>query len=430
MVISVADARGEKAPRGFFNPVRWLGSFLPEERLSRGFWVFFTAAFFFDLGFGLYFFLFNLFLANSHFNERFLGLVTGALTLGNVAGTIPIGLAVRRYGLRPVLLFGFVAAPCVGILRALELWAPAQVGLAFLLGVALSCWPVCFAPTVARLTTEKNRIPAFSIVFATGIGTGTLAGLAGGYLPGVFSGTGGEKHLAEGIRLVLLLACGIVMLGIWSILKLQVSPANETGKPRIRVFHPFLYRFLPAFALWSMVTGSFMPFAAVFLQQQLGIPMRHVGLIYSGSQLTQVAAVLLAPILYRRCGMITGIMCAQIATGVAVFALGQARGASSEVAFYLGYTGAQFMSGPGLYSLLMAKVPDAERSTASAVQNIASALCQAASAAVTGSCLVRYGYSAVLSGNALVAVGASLLLFVLLGSRGKAEAPVQQMSEA
>jgi MFS family permease len=420
MVISVADAHSESAPRRLLKPMRWLGSFLPEEKLSLGFWIFFAAAFFFDLGFGLYFFLFNLFLANSHFNEKFLGLATGAFTLGSVAGTIPIGLAVRRWGLRPVLLFGFVATPCIGILRALILWAPAQIGLSFLCGVALSCWPVCFAPTVARLTSEKNRVSAFSIVFATGIGTGTLAGLAGGYLPGMLAGTGGEKHLAEGIRVVLLVACGIVMLGIWPILKLQVIPASETDKPRIRLFHPFLYRFLPAFALWSVVTGSFMPFAAVFLQQQLGIPMRHVGLIFSGSQLTQVAAVLLAPILYRRFGTITGIMCAQIATGVAVFALGHAHGTSTAVAFYLGYTGAQFMSGPGLYSLLMTRVPDAERSTASAVQNMASALCQAASAAVTGSCLVRYGYPAVLSGNALVAVAASLLLFVLLGTRREA----------
>lgn len=409
------DTRNENPPRRLLMSVRWLGSFLPEDRLSRGFWIFFIAAFFFDLGFGLYFFLFNLFLANSHFNESFLGLATGAFTLGNVVGTIPIGLAARRWGLRPVLLFGFIAAPSIGILRAMILWAPAQIGLSFLMGVAMSCWPVCFAPTVARLTTEKNRVSAFSIVFATGIGTGALAGLMGGYLPGMLAGAGAEKHLAEGIRFVLLAACGIVMLGIWSILKLQIEPNSEAVKPRIRFFHPFLYRFLPAFALWSVVTGSFMPFAAVYLQQQLGISMRHVGLIFSGSQLAQVAAVLLAPILYRRRGTIAGIIFAQIATGVAVFALGHAHGTPIAVAFYLVYTGAQFMSGPGLYTLLMSKVPDEERSTASSVQNMAGALCQAGSAAVTGTCLVRYGYTDVLSGNALVAVAAALLLFALLG---------------
>jgi predicted MFS family arabinose efflux permease len=207
------------------------------------------------------------------------------------------------------------------------------------------------------------------------------------------------------------------MLGILSILKLQLNVTEANGPRRIRIFHPFLYRFLPTFALWSVVTGSFIPFAAVFLQQQLGLSMRHVGLVFSASQLTQFAAVLLAPLLYRRWGTITGIMYTQIATGVAVFALGHLHGTSTAVALYLGYMGAQFMSSPGLYSLLMARIPDAERSTASAVQNVTSALCQAASAAVTGGCIVRYGYSAVLSGNTFVAFAAALVLFALLGER-------------
>jgi predicted MFS family arabinose efflux permease len=212
------------------------------------------------------------------------------------------------------------------------------------------------------------------------------------------------------------------MLGIGSILKLQVDRAIDGDNQRIRVIHPFLYRFLPAFALWSVVTGSFVPFAAVFLQQHLGIPMRHVGLIFSSSQLAQFAAVLMAPLLYRRLGTITGIMCTQIATGMAVLALGHAHDTSIAVALYLGYTGAQFMSGPGLYSLLMTRVPEAERSTASAAQNMASALCQAASAAITGSCLGRFGYPTVLSGIAVVAFVAAILLFALLGMPRRAEA--------
>jgi len=56
------------------------------EKLSRSFWVFFAVAFFFDFGFSVYFFLFNLYLLDLHFNERAIGLVGGALTLGSVAG--------------------------------------------------------------------------------------------------------------------------------------------------------------------------------------------------------------------------------------------------------------------------------------------------------------------------------------------------------
>jgi predicted MFS family arabinose efflux permease len=147
--------------------------------------------------------------------------------------------------------------------------------------------------------------------------------------------------------------------------------------------------------------------------------IKDVGVIFSGSQLIQFAAVLLAPLLYKRFGTIIGIMCAQIATGVAVFALGRSQTSSMAVFCYLAYTGVQYMSGPGFYSMLMSRLPDGERSKASAVQNITGALSQAAAAAITGSLLVRYGYPTVLSGNAIVAFAAALLLLVLLGSTNR-----------
>ena len=158
--------------------------------------------------------------------------------------------------------------------------------------------------------------------------------------------------------------------------KLRLGPVENIETVRPRLIHPVLLRFLPAFAFWSLVTGSFMPFAAIFLQQHLKMPLRSVGLIFSGSQFAQVFAVLLAPILYRQLGTIAGIMCTQIATGVAVFALGQSQSIPMAVACYLGYTGAQFMSGPGFYSMLMIDSRE-ERSNASAIQNIVGALSQA-----------------------------------------------------
>jgi MFS family permease len=404
---------------------RWIGG-----RFSAAFWVFFMAAFFFDFGFGLFFFLFNLFLANLHYKEDVLGLVTGALTIGSVAGTIPVGMLVRRFGLQRLLLLGFIASPLICILRTLILWMPAQIGLAFLAGITLSTWPVCFSPVVARLTTQVNRASAFSIVFATGIGSGTLAGLVGGYLPALLKNTDGTNHLANSIQLVLLLSCGIAMLGILPILRLKLGPNERTEKRRFRLFHPFLFRFLPPFALWSIVTGAFTPFAAVYLQHRLRLSITNVGIIFSISQLVQFASVLLAPFLFKRVGTVIGIMCTQLAAGVALFALSRSHTVSASIIFYLAFTGIQFMSGPGLYSLLMNRLPDDERGLASAVQNVVSALSHAGVAVVAGVMLVKFGYPNVLASTAGIAVTAALLLFVLLGSIDRLPLPSAQIAKA
>jgi MFS family permease len=384
-------------------------------QFSRGFWTFFAAAFLFDFGIGLYFFLFNLFLTDLHFNERTLGLITGALTLGNVAGTIPAMLLVRRFGLQRLLQFCFVATPFICAIRTLILWTPAQIGLAFLTGVAMCSWPICFSPTIARLTDDRNRVRGFSLMFATGIGLGSLAGVAGGYLPELLQHAQNAQTVVWGIRAVLWIACGAVLLGSIPIARLRLEHKAQPAGKRLRFFHPFLLWFLPPFVVWNVVTGSFPPFAAVYLQQHLHIALRNVGVVFAESQLAQFAAVLLAPFVFRRMGLIPGIACSQAATGLVLFWMASTHNPALAVATYLGYTSLQWMSGPGIYSFLMNNIPDEERGTASAIQNMSGAICQAATAAVTGACIVRFGYPTVLVGNGGVALVAALLFALLLG---------------
>ncbi len=384
--------------------------------LSRPFWTFFVAALFFDLGVSLYFFLFNLFLLNLRFNERTMGIIAGSLMMGNVLGTIPVSILARRVGLQKLLLFCFIAAPIISICRTAFLWLPAQIGLAFLAGAALSSWPVCFAPAVASLTTESNRVFAFSIVFATGIGSGTLAGLVGGSVPQIVSHIHGVSSTSNGMRLVLIGACIVWMLGVWPIATLKLGVPAKAERHNRPLFHPFLVRFLPSFAIWSIVGGSFIPFAPVFFQKQLNMSLQHVGLIFSASQLGQFCAVLITPLLYRKAGSIVGIICAQLVAGAAIFALGLSHAAPLAVALYLWYTAVQFSATPGFYGLLMSRVPEADRSSASAVQNIVGALSGAGSAALTGALVVRYGYGLIFNLNAVLAGLAALLLFACHGS--------------
>lgn len=406
------------------SPLRRLRAWWSPETLSRQFWTFFTAAFFFDFGVGLYFFLFNLYLLNLHFNERAIGIIAGALTFGNVVGTVPVGILVRRFGLQKMFLLCFIGAPLISICRTGFTTMPEQITLAFLAGVALSSWPVCFAPAIARLTTEQNRVFAFSISFATGIGTGTLAGLVGGSLPGLLKSMHRSASVGEGMRIVLICASLLAMVGVWPILRLQLGAPEKSERKGLRAFHPYLLRFLPAFAIWSFVTGSFIPFAPVFFQKHVGLSLQHVGIVFSASQLAQVFAVLIAPLLYRRAGSVAGIICAQLIAGAAILALCFGQSISFVLTAYLLFTAAQFAASPGFYGLLMSRLPDADRSSASAVQNITGALVQAGSAALTGSLIVRFGYSTIFWINATLALIAALISFIVLLPNSSADANV------
>ena len=389
------------------------------EALGRQFWIFFVAALFFDIGVSLFFFLFNLFLLNMHFDERSMGMISATLTVGNIVGTIPVGVLARRFGTQKLLLFCFIAAPIVWVCRTMTPSMPAQIALAFLAGVTLSSWPVCFAPTIASLTRESNRVFAFSIAFATGIGAGSLAGVAGGFLPRLLQQTHTVGHASDGMRLVLIGAALVVMIGAWPISILKVGAPEQTELRKNPIFHPYLRRFLPAFAMSSIVAGSFIPFAPVFFQKKLGMPLEHVGEIFSASQVAQFCAVLIAPLLYRKVGSIMGIVCAQVLSGILIVALGCSHSATLAVVLYLAYTAVQFTCGPGFYGTLMSQVPEADRSGASAVQNIVGAISQAGAAAVTGIVIVRFGYGFVFNANGILAVFAAMLAFTLWASSNR-----------
>jgi MFS family permease len=419
-------ATGGKATAFWRSPAAWMR----EKMLSREFWVFFTAAFFFDFGFAVYAFLFNLYLLDLHFNERAIGLVGGALTLGSVAGTLPAGVLARRFGLRPLLIVCFVAAPVLGVLRTVMMAEPAQIGLAFVAGLSMCLWGVCFLPAVAGTTTEENRASGFSLICSASVGTAMLGGVVCGYLPRWLGAAGITMQPAEVKRLILVASCGIAALGLFAVLRMRLphtrdetagagaAPGNTVQLSRWRrLLHvdPFLLRFLPAMALWTVVLTSFTPFANVYLSRVLHVPMLRIGLVFSAVQIVQFCITLLTPMLFRALGLLNGIVAAQIATAALLGCVAGTRDPRLAVALYLGFAAMQWTSAPGLYNLLMSKMPTEERSTASATMMFCNALVGAASTAGAGILFSRFGYPPVLAGIAVLAVVATVVLRWLVG---------------
>jgi MFS family permease len=405
------------------NPSAWIR----QQMLSRKFWVFFAAAFFFDAGFAVYFFLFNLYLLDHHFSDRSIGLIGGAMTLGSLVGILPAGVLARKIGVRPLLAFCFVAAPLTGVLRTVWMWEPAQIGLGFLAGIAMCGWGVCYLPAVARLTTEANRTSAYSLIFSASVGTSMLGGIVCGYLPQWLRMSGIIMHAADVKRLILLVACGIALVGLLPVLRLRI-PAQSSEQPAdaqpprrkwtsLWKQNPFLLKYLPLMALWSAVTAAFTPFANVYLSRDLHIPMNRIGLTFSAIQAVQLCMGVLTPVIFRLLGLVNGIIATQLVAAFTLASMAGARHGRLAIALYLGFSAAQWMSSPGLYNLLMNETPDRERSTAAAMTLFCNALAGSAATAAAGILFTRFGYPRVLLGIAVVAAVVAVLFGILIPRR-------------
>jgi predicted MFS family arabinose efflux permease len=405
-VIARAFHHARTLPRALLRGRWWLWR---SSRLGRPFWLFMGAACLFNLGAFVCVLLYNLYLLDCGYREGVLGAVGSAALWGCVAGTLPAGLAAERWGLKRTLLLSLAASPVMWCLRTLASGETALVSLAFAGGLVSSIWAVLLAPVISRLTDEPDHPRAFSVFFSVSIALGILGGAAGGSLPGLLTQVAGASSAAGAKRGAILLAATLSLLSLWPARMLEFH-SGMTGHKRKYPRGAFIVRFLVITAVWNAATGAVAPFFNAYLSRYIGMRVEQIGAVFSAGQLAQVAALLLAPRVLERFGVIPGTAGMQLATGVALGTLAMVSGKPLSAVLYAAYMATQFMSEPGIYTLLMERVRTEERNGASALNFLVAFSSQAAVAALAGAGLARYGYPPVMA-LAAGAAACSALLF-------------------
>jgi MFS family permease len=307
--------------------------------------------------------------------------------------------------------------PCLAAILAAGLPAPLLLGCAFLYGAVSVMWAVLQAPAVAALTEARNRGAGFSIVCSSGIAIGILGGGIGGRLPGWMARLASTTSVVARYRASLWIGCAIVLLGLVSSFKLRLrSPLSPVREWRLRRPPTEVIYFLVAAAVWNLGTGVFNPFFSAFFER-LHMPVERIGLVFSLSQLGQALAILAAPLVFRATGLIRGISRMQLLSAVALACLAASGGQGTAALAYGAYMVVQNMSEPGMFTYLMDRVPERERSGVSALNFLVASSTQAIAAGLSGLLLRRFGYPpALLLAAALCAI-AGVLFRVLLENR-------------
>jgi MFS family permease len=390
------------------------------SQLTMPFWWFMFGGALYAFGFFVFYLLYNLFLLDRGYREDALGLIASAATLGSVAGVLPAASFIRRIGLSSALKLATLAIPAAAALRCVLSGEPALIASAFVAAALGAFWAVAFSPTVAALTTEKSRPLGFSIISGSGIGVGALAGLIGGRVPNWVLAAHLVPDALHAKQLALLASVCFAALAFWPLSKLRLEsagPENVSSYPR----SPFLYRFLAAMAVWGLATGAFNPLFNAYFEHRFRMPLERIGIIFTFSHLGQVTTILLAPLFLRKLGLVRGVACIQIVTGLALGSLAASRSAAAAAAVYVAYMGFQYMTEPGVHSLLMNHVEPARRSGAAALLFLVTLLAQAIAASASGAVVARYGYPPMLAGATVLAV-VSAFLFRRLPAESSAAA--------
>jgi MFS family permease len=364
--------------------------------LTGDYWLFLGASSFFVLGMFIYVLLYNLYLLDLGYREDFVGQVSGASTAGMVAAILPAATLARRWGLGKMLLTSFATVGVISVMRVLVSGRVPLLALSFSSGLAFSLYAVSLAPAIARLTSEKARPIAFSISTSSSIALGILGKWLGGQLPGWLGGK----------RPAMIAGCALLALALppSALLRIDPAPAEDA---RLYPRNPFMVRFLIVWAIWNLGTGAFNPFFATFFAH-LHAPVQRIGLIMSGSQLAQVVALTLAPFILKRMGLVNGTAAMLLATALALGGLAAGPVGIAAAAVFMAYTSCQWMTDPGVNTLLMDSVHEQERTGAAALMMLVSFAAQLVASFAGGAAIAKFGYSSILACSAgLAAVAAA-----------------------
>jgi len=367
------------------------------------------------------------------FNEQVIGKIASAFTLGSLAVTLFTGRLLNRYGENRVIQFCVLTTAILLPWRSLAHVAEWMITAAFLNGASIGGWMVSAPPFVTRNTDPERRTLAFSLSYGSSIGTGALAGLIVGFVARDSVWAGVQELTGFSVKqCVLLASSSSVLLGFFGLLFLQERGivAENTQTP-VRFVNSglipiksrrFVLQLLTTLALWSFFVGSFPPFFNVFFHKQFNQSLDGIGIIFSVSQLCQLAAVLCMPWLVLKLGRVRAISSVQCASALVLPVLIAVTNVQTAGAIYLTYLGLQVMAEPALESFIMDSVLPEERNTVASLRYMTLFSVQALAVLASGFAIARFGYSSLLVALALLGVAASAAFYSFFQLSGKSAA--------
>jgi len=387
-----------------------------------------AAASLYNLGLFIFFLLYNLYLAQSGYKEGFIGLASSLMTAGALAGSLPAGTLIQRFGVKRALVACVLAVPLICGLRAVGGDSAFLLVTAFVGGFVSSIWAVIQTPAVAQLTGVESRPFGFSLIFASGISLGFFGGLIGGRLPGWITSFSHSLPPVAGMRIALLAGCAIALLALIPASRLRLSDPVE-GETKFTLPFRAIWRFLIPAAIWSFALGSVNPFIGLYFTKHLSLPVHDFGTLFGSAKILSLAGMLSVSAYFRRVGIASGVARTQIAAAIALACMAFSPGIWTAIPAYLAFEAFVWMYEPGCFGLLANVVAPEHRARAAALYFLVSSTASALAAAIAGEAISRAGYLTVMSSAAIAAIIAAFVFQTLLRTTAEAS-PVLTAQES
>jgi len=271
---------------------------------------------------------FGIYLKELGHPESIVGTILSLRRLSVGLSTIIIAFISGRFGHKNTLILGLLTVGTASIAIVMTESTMVMKFIALIFGLGQAAMMTVESPFIYNQTSEKERVHAFSLTFATRNAAFMTGSLVTGILADLF-----QTHLGQGIlplRYALVIVSAMSLVALIPLILLKPRAEIVTKRLDFHEFKGFYTRRNIQFLLYTgsigLGAGMVVPFFGVYLKYMLTTTESIVGLILSFAQLGTVFGGLSVPYLSKRVGAYKTIVFTQIASIPLLLAIGFPQG--------------------------------------------------------------------------------------------------------
>jgi MFS family permease len=345
---------------------------------------------------GIFGVIFNLYLVEAGFPERFVGRAIGMNALGLALAALPAGVLAERWSRRKCIILGAALEGIGHALRAGTTHGPTILAVGVMIGVGQALFTIAAAPFITEHSTPRERTHLFSTFFASALIAGVIGSAVGGALPHAVQSLVPATSLFAAYRVALLVGAALAvssMLPLVAMGAIAEQPLSQGTEPVTREDRRRLLPIAFNALLIGMGAGLVIPFMNLYFKDRFQCSSAQIGGFFSIAQVFTAAAALLGPALARRFGKLRTAVSSELLSLPFLVTLGAERRLGVAVgSFWMRATLMQAAS-PLLQTFIMEAMPRALRARASSLINLVWNMGWAVSAMLAGAVIERFGYA-------------------------------------
>jgi MFS family permease len=265
-----------------------------------------------DFGIGMLITVFGVYVKTAGLSETVLGSVEGTISLAAAVACLCAPVVIGRGGYRRALVGAVIVLGAARLGQAAWPFAGALLAFSVMGGLGDGVIQAAVVPFLAENSTDAERPHLFSVDLFVRVFMAFLGGVAGGLLPAALAtamGALAAYRITVAVASVLLLLAAVPL----SRLRDLRPPDRRTLRETAAAFShfsswPHVWRLMVPQVTISAGAGLIIPFLALYLKNGLGADIQTVGVVSGVSQLAMGIAVLGAPLLARRFGLVRSVV--------------------------------------------------------------------------------------------------------------------------